>query len=122
MPVAKKRKKAVVVPKKPVKRPRTLVEDDSDERELKMKKGDADEDVYSEAGRELLEEDDEMETWEQGFIEGEGEGGQLAKDALTGAPLMGDKIIQVKIKGRVYRFANEKNAKKFREKLEKKEE
>ena len=119
MPVAKKRKKAVVVPKKPVKRPRTLVEDDSDERELKMKKGEVDEDVYSQEGRELLEEDDEIETWEQGFIEGEEEGGQLGKDALTGASLMGDKVIQVKFKGRVYRFVNEKNAKKFREKLEK---
>lgn len=118
MPVVKKRKKAVITPKKPIKRTRTLVEDDSDERELRMKKGDADEDVYSEEGRELLEEDDEIETWEQGFIEGEEEGGQLGKDALTGAPLMGDKVIQVKIKGRLYRFANEKNAKKFREKLE----
>ena len=119
MPIVKKRKKAVVVPKKPVKRPRTLVEDDSDERELQMKKGDVDEDVYSQEGRELLEEDDEIETWEQGFIEGEEEGGQLGKDALTGASLMGDKVIQVKFKGRVYRFVNEKNAKKFREKLEK---
>lgn len=122
MPVVKKRKKAVVVPKKPIKHPRTLVEDDSDERELRMKKGDADEDVYSQEGRELLEEDDELETWEQGFIEGEEEGGQLGKDALTGVPLIGDKVIQVKFKGRIYRFANEKNAKKFREKLEKREE
>lgn len=42
-----------------------------------MKENKRDEDVYSEEGRELLEEDDEMEEWEEGFMQGaEGRGGK----------------------------------------------
>ena len=51
--------------------------DDQDDYDLskedyedKMKKSEKEEDVYTEEGRELLEEDDEIEDWEAGFSKG----------------------------------------------------
>ena len=47
--------------------------------------------------------------------------GQLAKDALTGEPLMGaDNVIELEMNGKLYRFVNEKNAQKFKQKHKKK--
>ena len=85
-----------------------------------MEHGDVDEDVYSKEGREKLEEDGEIEPWEEGFMEGAAQAGQLGKDALTGEPLMDD-VVEAEIKGKLYRFVSEENAKKFREKKEKEE-
>ncbi len=72
-------------------------------------------DPLTSEGRETLVEDDEVETWEAGFSEGASQEGQLGKDALTGEPLLDeDEVVEAEIKGRIYRFVNEKNAKKFR--------
>ncbi len=80
-----------------------------------------DDDIYEKAGRKKLEEEDEIEPWEEGFMEGEVEGGQLAKDALTGKPLMDiDDVVEIEIGGKFYRFTNVENAKKFKEKMLKK--
>lgn len=92
-----------------------------DEKEFLMKSGEKDEDVYSEAGRELLEEDDEIESWEEGFMKGASGLGQLGKDALTGEPLIGaENIIEMELDGKLYRFVSEKNAEAFRKKKSKK--
>ncbi len=91
-----------------------------DDIEAEMKTGKADEDVYTKEGQELLEEDDEIETWEEGFMEGATADGQLGKDALTGASLINaDNIYEVEFEGKNYRFVSEKNAIEFLNKKEK---
>lgn len=96
-------------------------EDTPEEHKAHITAGEDEEDVYSEEGREALEEDDEIEPWEEGFVEGAHDAGQLGKDALTGEPLLGiDKVVEMKIGRKTYRFANKKNAEKFKEKMGKK--
>ncbi len=88
-----------------------------DDEEKAIIEGDEDEEVYTSKGREKLEEDDEIETWEEGFMEGASDAGQLGKDALTGEPLMDvEDVYELQFNGKMYRFVNEKNAKKFLEK------
>jgi hypothetical protein len=89
----------------------------SEEKKEDMEEGELDEDVYSDEGREKLVEDGEMEPDEAGFMQGASDAGQLGKDALTGEPLMGiEDVVEAKIEGKLYRFVNEENAQKFREK------
>tara|TARA_Y100000310_G_C20011147_1_gene502998 strand:- start:10 stop:384 length:375 start_codon:yes stop_codon:yes gene_type:complete len=81
--------------------------------------GEHEADPLTSEGREALVENDEMEPWEAGFAEGASHEGQLSKDALTGEPLMEvDDVVEAEINGRIYRFASEENAQKFREKHE----
>ncbi len=97
-----------------------LPEITSEEKEIEMEHGERDEDIYTKEGREKQEEDAEIEPWEEGFMEGASQTGQLAKDALTGEPLMDvDDVYEAEIDGKIYRFVNEENAQKFREKKEK---
>ena len=93
--------------------------DTKDEKRLHMKTGEDDEDIYDDEGRQALKDDDEIETWEEGFIAGASGAGQLGKDALTGKPLMGaDEVIELELEGRVYRFVSEKNAEAFKKKYQ----
>tara|TARA_Y100000310_G_C20236269_1_gene602548 strand:+ start:129 stop:434 length:306 start_codon:yes stop_codon:yes gene_type:complete len=90
-----------------------------EEREAEMEHGERDETTETEEGREKLVEDDEIEPWEAGFSEGASDEGQLAKDALTGEPLMGvEDVVEIEINGKKYRFVNEENAQKFRARKE----
>lgn len=92
----------------------------SEEKELGMKVGEESEDIYEEEGRELLEEDDEINPWEEGFMKGSSGPGQLGKDALTGVPLLDvEDVVEEEIDGRLYRFASRQNARKFLEKKRK---
>ncbi|MEK6900827.1 MAG: hypothetical protein AABX37_00620 [Nanoarchaeota archaeon] len=92
-------------------------EETDEEVEEGMKTGRKDEDIYAKKGRELLEEDDEIEPWEEGFMEGASGLGQLGKDALTGEPLAGaDDIIELEFEGKMYRFVSRANAEKFMKK------
>jgi len=95
-------------------------EEPAEEKVAKIRTGEKDKDVYSEEGLEELEEDDEVEAWEEGFAEGAKEDGQLSKDAFTGEVLTTedeDDIVEMKIKGRLYRFLSEENAENFKKKL-----
>lgn len=95
-------------------------EETSEEKTLEMEHGEKDEDVYTEEGREKLVEDGEISPEEEGFMEGAAQAGQLGKDALTGEPLMDvDDVVEAEIDGKLYRFVNAENARKFREKKEK---
>jgi len=95
----------------------------SDETKEEMEHGEKDEDVYSQEGREQLEDDGEIEPWEEGFMEGASAAGQLGKDALTGEPLMDvEDVVEAEIDGKIYRFVSEENAEKFREKNRQEEE
>lgn len=94
-----------------------LKEETADEKKLKMKLGEEDEDIYSAEGQEEEVEEDEIEPWEEGFMQGASGAGQLGKDALTGKPLVGRKIVEAEIGGKLFRFISEANAKKFKEKM-----
>jgi YHS domain-containing protein len=90
-----------------------------DDVKAEMKTGKVDEDIYTKEGQESLEEDDEIKTWEEGFMEGATDDGQLGKDALTGASLIdADNIYEVEFEGKNYRFVSEKNAIEFLNKKE----
>ncbi len=94
--------------------------DTDDELVEHMEHGELDEDLEVEAGRQTQVEEDEIKPWEAGFAEGESDEGQLAKDALTGKPLMDvEDVVEAVIDGKLYRFANEENVRKFREKKRK---
>ena len=98
-----------------------LADESSEEHELAMTVGDEDEDIYTEEGRKKLEEDDEIEPWEEGVMAGASGLGQLGKDALSGKPIMdADEVIEMELDGKLYRFVSAKNAEKFREKMTKK--
>ena len=112
-----------IKPKKKVKEEKVDVSADEeheetvDEKKQHIKAGQDDEDIYSKEGRETLEEDDELEPGEEGFMEGASGLGQLGKDALTGEPLLGaDDVIEMEIGHKVYRFVSRQNAEKFRKK------
>ncbi len=78
--------------------------------------------VYSDEGRDSLVEDDAMEPWEQGFMEGAEDDGQGAKCRHCGKILMGpESIFEKEIDGVVYRFCSEECAEKFEEELHKNE-
>ncbi|MFH1682374.1 MAG: hypothetical protein ABIA37_01120 [Candidatus Woesearchaeota archaeon] len=94
-----------------------LPKETSEEIQEDMEDGEKDADVYSKEGRENLTEDAEIDTVEEGFMEGASGGGQLGKDALTGEPLMGEETVEMEIDGEKYRFVNSENAEKFKEKL-----
>lgn len=70
----KKGKKAPVVDDEPVDASQQEDHEEYDltkeEYEDKIEKKEADEDVYTEEGREELLDDDEIEDWEQGFSKG----------------------------------------------------
>jgi len=94
-----------------------LKDETSEEVEQEMKRGEKDKDIYSEKGQELLEEDDEIEPWEEGFMEGASNLGQLGKDGFTGEPLRDKEgVVETKLEGKVYRFNSKENARKFLEK------
>lgn len=83
--------------------------------------GEEDEDVYTDEGLEQLEEDDEIEPWEEGFVKGAKDQGQMGKDALTGEPLVDiEKITELELNGKIYRFINQRNAQLFKHKYSKK--
>jgi len=78
--------------------------------------------VYSEEGRDSLVEDDAMEPWEQGFMEGAEDDGQGAKCRRCGKVLMGpDSIVEKEIDGTIYRFCSEECAEKFEQDLHREE-
>lgn len=93
-----------------------LPEETSEEIREDMDIGEKEEDVYTQEGREKMEEEDEMTNVEEGFMEGASGGGQLGKDALTGEPLMGEEIVELVIDGKKHRFVNSENAEKFKKK------
>ena len=96
-----------------------LKEKTSEEKKDEMARAEREEDPLTKEGQEELVENDEIEPWEAGFAQGASQEGQLAKDALTGEPLMDiENVVEEEINGRIYRFVSEENAKKFREEKE----
>ena len=69
-------------------------------------------DVYSEEGREELEEGDEITEVEEGFMEGYEEGEHQAKCAKCGKVLV-DNFVEEELEGHHYRFCSEECVKAF---------
>lgn len=80
----------------------------------------SEEEIYSEEGREALVDDDEIEPWEEGFMEGAESGGKGAKCRKCGKILEEmDDVIEKEIDGEIYRFCSDECVDKFEEKKEK---
>ena len=79
-----------------------------------MEEGDKEADVYSEEGREKLEENDEISSWEEGFMEGAEHKGEQGMCAHCRKVLDQEKdsIVEKEIKGRVLWFCSEDCARK----------
>ncbi|MBU0461263.1 MAG: DUF2116 family Zn-ribbon domain-containing protein [Nanoarchaeota archaeon] len=87
-----------------------------DEIDQSMEEGELDEDVYTEEGRENLLEDDEIEEWEEGFMEGADELGQQGKCASCGGVLDMDNTVEEELEGELRWFCSERCAERFRKK------
>lgn len=94
---------------------REFDEDDSEEIKEDMEEGELDEDVYSEEGREKLLEDDEIDSDEEGFMEGAEEDGDDAKCRECGKELLDFNFIEKEIKGNKSRFCSEECLEKYEE-------
>ena len=79
----------------------------------KITAGEQEADVYTEEGRDELEESDAVAPWEEGFSEGADHGGSAAECAHC-SKILGDRdedeIIERKYKGDVMKFCSEKCA------------
>lgn len=98
----------------PAKEQGILKEESPEEKEMDMETGEKDEDVYTEGGREKLSEDDEVDAWEEGFMEGAEGRGELAKCAHCGKVLSQSKrkIIEREIDDELYLFCSPECAEK----------
>ncbi len=70
-------------------------------------------DVYSEEGLEELEESDEINELEEGFMEGYEEGEHQAKCANCKKVLVDENFIEEELNGEHYRFCSEECASSF---------
>ncbi|HLD06613.1 MAG TPA: hypothetical protein VJC16_03710 [Candidatus Nanoarchaeia archaeon] len=73
------------------------------------------EEIYSDEGREEMVENDEIEPWEEGFMEGAEQGGQNAKCRKCGKVLVNRDMVEREIKGAVCWFCSEDCADKYEE-------
>ena len=77
-------------------------------------KGDEEEDIYSEAGREeLMEKEDEITDVDEGFMQGYDEGEKIAECPGCGKVLM-EKVVEREIDGEVYRFCSDECASEYK--------
>jgi len=83
-----------------------------------MDLGEKDEEVYSEVGREKLQEDDEISPTEEGFMEGAEDKGELGTCGSCGKPISQDseEVVETKVDGEIVWYCNEECAEKGRNK------
>ncbi|MBR9692214.1 hypothetical protein GOV06_05520 [Candidatus Woesearchaeota archaeon] len=93
-----------------IKKPET-----SEEIEQGMEEGKKEENVYSEEGREKLAEDDEIEPFEEGFMEGAEGRGKKNSCAECGAQIAEDdeNIVEREINGEVKVFCSAEHAENY---------
>ncbi|MBT7902253.1 hypothetical protein HN587_00165 [Candidatus Woesearchaeota archaeon] len=88
-----------------------------EEIEQEMDTGKREADVYDNEGLEKLREDDEIQTWEQGFSEGANEGGHLGKCANCGTIINNlDTVIEEELNGEKIWCCSDACATKYKEK------
>ncbi len=78
-----------------------------------FEEGNHEDDIYDEEGREKLEEADEINELEEGFIEGFEEGEHQAKCAECNKVLVDEKFIEEEIDDQHYRFCSDECAYDF---------
>lgn len=84
-----------------------------EEEEKEIKEGEAEEEIYSEAGREeLMEDEDEITDLDEGFMKGYDEGGKMAKCPVCGALIEFD-FVEREIDGEMYRFCSDEHAEEY---------
>lgn len=90
------------------KHKKTLEEEKRD-----MDEGDVEEEVYSEAAREdMMEDEDEITDLDEGFMKGYDEGSKMAKCLVCGKLIEKD-FVEREIDDEVYRFCCEDHAEKY---------
>lgn len=87
------------------------------EEDYKVEEGDELGGVYSEEGREKLVEEDEIEGWEEGFMEGADMDGQLGKCANCG-DMINERCEEKEIEGKLRRFCCKSCIENYEEKHE----
>ena len=75
--------------------------------ESEMEVGDLEADVYSDEGRDDLEENDELDAWEEGFMEGAEGAGQQGKCANCGKALLDDSTVEKEVDGELRWFCSD---------------
>ncbi len=87
-----------------------------------MEKGDVEEDIYSEEGREeLMDEEDEITDLDEGFMKGYEEEEKTAECQNCGALLINENIVEEELGDEVYRFCSSECASEFETKKQKKD-
>lgn len=81
--------------------------------EREIETGDKEEDIYTDEGREVAEDDDMITNEEEGFMEGYDEGDRATKCARC-KTLLEEDFIEEEINGEEYRFCSEKCAETFK--------
>jgi len=84
-----------------------------DQVEREIESGDREEDIYTEEGREVAEEDDMITNEEEGFMEGYEEQERATKCAKC-KMLLEEDFIEEEIEGDEYRFCSERCAETFK--------
>ena len=74
--------------------------------EKEMETGDLEEDIYTEEGREVAEESDEITNVEEGFMEGY-EAGERAAKCSNCKKVLEEDFIEGEIYGKVLKFCSE---------------
>lgn len=84
-----------------------------EEERTEIEKGEAEEEIYSEAGREeLMEDEDEITDLDEGFMKGYDEGGKMTKCPICEA-ILEDDFVEREIDGELYRFCSDEHAEKY---------
>lgn len=83
----------------------------------RIERGEMDEDVYDEEGREMLVDEDEISPTEEAFLEGYDAGEKVAKCAKCGKILFED-FFEKEISGEIYRFCSAEHAESFEPEIE----
>lgn len=86
-----------------------------EEKERDIELGDKDEDIYTEEGREVAEEEGEITEVEEGFMEGYDEDDEAVKCTKCGKVLQED-YVEEEIKGKTLKFCSVKCANNYRKK------
>ena len=85
-----------------------------------MEIGDKEEDIYSDAGREeLIDEEDEITDVDEGFMKGYEEEEKTTNCKNCGALLVNENIVEEEINDEVYRFCSSECASEFEQKKRK---
>ena len=74
--------------------------------------------VYTKKDLDYLKENDSINSWEEGFMQGYNEGEGLAKCPVC-KKVIGSDFVEEEFDGKIYRFCSEEHAEVFEEKRSK---